>query len=459
MIATWGALAPGVACAIDGAGLAAGRAVATAVAGRVDVVAASHPPTTVAARDRAARRASRFTLVMVRGDPPLDSGTMSTSTAASPTGSAPPQDDSWPRWARVAVPVAVVLAALAVLVWLGRDMTFYHDDYAFLLKRDLSIDGLLLPHNEHLSVTLVALYRLLVGTVGTVSYWPYLGVTFLLHLIVAGIVFVVVRREATLAWAIGAMAVVLVLGSGGDDILWAFQSGTIGAVAAGMGAVVVAPRRPALAAVLLTVALVTSGAGLAFAAGTGLHLLLTRPRALPWLLLPAIIYGTWFVAYGRSAVGEPHLMELPAYVLTGLAASAAGAIGSTSLVVGSVVLLALAFGYGWARSIPPVVLSLLASGVAFFTVAGLARAGLGPEQATAPRYVYIVAPSIIIAGVVLLARVRRPAGPVLGAVLLVIAITGNLVLMVDAHDRFVIHQACEQTTLTPLERGSAGNPC
>ena len=468
MIAVPSVLARGVASAMDVPGLVAGRvgAVAVDVAGRVVVVADSHPPRTDAARERAARSASRVTPRMVRGGHPAGNRTlpytpvrMSPSTAVSPPSSVPPQDEpTWPRWARVALPVGVVIAALAVLVWLGQDMTFYHDEYAFILQRDLSVDGLLKPHNEHLSVTLVALYRFLVGTVGTVSYWPYLAVTFVLHVIVAGIVFVVVRREATMAWAVGAMALVLLLGSGGDDILWAFQSGTIGAVAAGMGAIVVAPRRPAVAAVLLTVALATSGAGLAFAAGTGLHLLLTRPRALPWLLLPAALYGAWLLVYGASAIGEPHILGLADYVLTGLEASAAGAIGSTSLVIGQLVLLALVFGYGWLRSIPPVVLSLLASGVAFFTIAGLARAGLGPEQATAPRYVYIVAPSIIVAGVVLLARVRRPAGSVLGAVILAVAITGNLLLLVEAHDRFVSKLVCEQA-LTPLQRGSAGNPC
>src|SRR5258705_12094205 len=168
-------------------------------------------------------------------------------------------------------PVVVALGALAILVWLGRDMTFYHDEFAFLLMRALSPAGIFAPHNEHLSATLVILYRTLVGTVGTVSYWPYLGVTFALHLIVAGIVYVVVRRETTAAWALGAMAVMLLLGSGGDDILWAFQSGTIGATAAGRAAVVVAPRRPAVAAILLTIGLATSRRGLAFLVGTVLQ--------------------------------------------------------------------------------------------------------------------------------------------------------------------------------------------
>ena len=103
----------------------------------------------------------------------------------------------------------LTLGALAILVWLGRDMTFYHDEFAFLLLRDLSLPGIFAPHNEHLSATLVILYRTLVGTVGTVSYWPYLGVTFALHVIVSAIVYVVVRRETTAMWALGAMAVML----------------------------------------------------------------------------------------------------------------------------------------------------------------------------------------------------------------------------------------------------------
>jgi len=354
-------------------------------------------------------------------------------------------------------PFALTGVALVALVWFGRDMTFYHDEFAFLLLRDLSINGIFSPHNEHLSATLVVLYRVLVGTVGTVSYWPYLGVTFALHVAVAWVVYVVVRRETTAVWALGAMAVVLMLGSGGDDILWAFQSGTIGTVAAGMAAVVVAPRRPAAAAILLTIALATSGAGLAFLVGTAVHLLLTRRRALVWLALPIGLYFIWYLAFATSAV-SPGLNGLVEYVLTGLDASAAGALGSTALVVGQVALLALALALGRAWSVPPVVLSLLVAGVAFFAIAGLVRAQLGPEQATAPRYVYIVAPSLIVAGTVLLARIPKPLGNVVGVAVLVVALVGNVALMFETHDRLASKIECERA-MTPIARGSAGNPC
>jgi hypothetical protein len=354
-------------------------------------------------------------------------------------------------------PFALTGVALVALVWFGRDMTFYHDEFAFLLLRDLSINGIFSPHNEHLSATLVILYRVLVGTVGTVSYWPYLGVTFALHMVVAWIVYYVVRREASPAWALGAMAVVLMLGSGGDDILWAFQSGTIGAVAAGMAAVVVAPRRPAVAAILLTIAMLTSGGWLAFLVGTAVHLVLTRPRGLAWLALPVALYLVWYALFATSAI-SPGLHDLVEYVLTGLYASAAGALGSTALVVGEVALLALVLALGRAWSVPPVVLALLASGVAFFVIAGLVRAQLGAEQATAPRYVYVVAPTLIVAGAVLLARVPRPLGQALGAVVLVIALGGNIALMFETHDRLASKIECEKA-MTPIARGSAGNPC
>jgi hypothetical protein len=364
---------------------------------------------------------------------------------------------AWVGWA----PVVVAIGALAILVWLGRDMAFYHDEYALLLLRDLSPQGVLAPHNEHLIATVVILYRTLLATVGTVSYWPYLGVTFALHVIVAGIVYVVVRRETTAAWALGAMAVMLLLGSGGDDILWAFQSAVIGATAAGMAAVVVAPRWPALAGVLLTVGLATSGAALAFLVGTALHLLLTRPRALPWLALPVGLYLAWYVTFGVTgivALRSPSLDGVPEYVLAGLVASAAGVMGSVLPVVGSMALLALAFGIGWARGLAPTVLALLASSVAFFFIAGLVRAQLGPEQAAASRYVYVGAPGLLIAGAVVLARMERPWRDIVGVAVLTIALAGNVVLLVESHDRLVSKIDCERT-MTPIARGSAGNPC
>ena len=71
---------------------------------------------------------------------------------------------------------------------------------------------------------------------------------------------------------------------------------------------------------------------------------------------------------------------------------------------------------------------------------------------------YVVAPTLIVAGAVLLARIPRPLGPVLGAVILVIALGGNIALMFETHNRLASKIECEKA-MTPIARGSAGNPC
>jgi hypothetical protein len=69
-----------------------------------------------------------------------------------------------------------------------------------------------------------------------------------------------------------------------------------------------------------------------------------------------------------------------------------------------------------------------------------------------------VAPAIIVAGAVLLARIPKPAGTVLGVAIFLVAIVGNTILLVETHDRLVSKIECERS-MTPVARGSAGNPC
>ena len=256
------------------------------------------------------------------------------------------------------------------------------------------------------------------------------------------------------------MAVMLLLGSGGDDILWAFQSGTIGAVAAGMAALVVAPRRPAVAAILLDdragdlgrLARVPRRHGDPSAADPSARARLAGPAGRA---LSRLVRRFRRVADGRSR--SPSLDGVPEYVLTGLAASAAGALGLVAPLVGQFVLLVLAFALGRARAVPPVVLALLVSSVAFFAIAGLVRAQLGAEQATAPRYVYIAVPGLLIAGAVLLARIRRRGGTVVGVPRSRSPLVGNTALLVATHDRLVSKIECERS-MTPIARGAPATP-
>ena len=68
----------------------------------------------------------------------------------------------------------LVLTA-GLILYLGRSTGFYFDEWNFVLsRRGWDAQALLMPHNEHLSVVPVLIYKTLFSTVGIDSYLPYL---------------------------------------------------------------------------------------------------------------------------------------------------------------------------------------------------------------------------------------------------------------------------------------------
>ncbi len=256
------------------------------------------------------------------------------------------------------------------------------------------------------------------------------------------------------------MAVMLLLGSGGDDILWAFQSGTIGATAAGHGGgrrraatacgrgdpadgragdvgrrprvrrrdgTPPAPDRPR------ALRLARCSRRCSTASGSSVRRL--APSGRPRFVGLARVrrdgpdgqrgrgHRADLARRGRDGPAGPGLRVRLASVRPGGRALPAG--------VGRRVL-----RRGGARP-------------------GRARAGTGDRVAL---------------------RLRRravdhhrrsracwpacavPRDPCSERVVLAIALAGNLLLLADTHDRFVAKIECEQA-LTPIARGSAGNPC
>ena len=152
--------------------------------------------------------------------------------------------------AEVRVPHArliVVLAALAfsaAILWLTRGYTFYFDEWTFILTApDWTLATLLQPHNEHPVMLTRAIYAALLATVGLRSYLPYMAVLLALHAASAVLLFEVVRRRAGDLVGIACAALLLVLGAGWEDLLWAFQMQFVGSVACGLG-MLLAAREP-----------------------------------------------------------------------------------------------------------------------------------------------------------------------------------------------------------------------
>jgi hypothetical protein len=243
----------------------------------------------------------------------------------------------------------------------------------------------------------------MLATVGLRSYLPYLAVLLALHAANVVLLFELVRRRAGDLIGLACAAVLLVLGSGWENLLWAFQVSFVGSVAFGLGMLLALDGRPArwrmpLATALLTGSLMFSGVGLFFGVAAAVILVATadRRKELVWLVPVAIAFGAWFLALGRSADAttppstDANLLVLPLYTLWGLGASAAGLIGEGGAwAIPSLVLAAGAVGYAWWRGVPdPVALGVAAALVTFYVVTGLSRAQLGYQQSGAARYVY-----------------------------------------------------------------------
>jgi len=238
------------------------------------------------------------------------------------------------------VAAATVIASLALL-WLGRGMTFFADEWEVIAARPLGLDSFVTPFNEHWLGVQVTVFRALVEALGLGSYMPFLAVLVALHALVALEVYVLARR-ATYPWIAAAVTVVVLLfGSGFEDLFWAMQIGFVGAIALGFGALLLLDGRPGggrvvAATVLLTFAIMTSGFGLFMLALVGLDLLVdpARRRLVPTTFVPAGIWLVWYLALGRAGVathGSPFTVEaiasVPTFVIGGLSAAFGAAIG------------------------------------------------------------------------------------------------------------------------------------
>jgi hypothetical protein len=326
-----------------------------------------------------------------------------------------------------AVPIFVSLAALAslLILWLGRGLTFFSDEWAFIERRSLGDPSTwFAPHNEHWVTLPIIAYRLLVESIGLGSYLPYLLLVVALHVVVAALVFRLVRRRAGAVIGLAASIVVLFFGAGFENLFWGFQIGFVGAMVCGLGVfdLLDGPaggRRAAAVAALLLVALATQGDGLFFVVGAAIEMLL-RPewrRRLVALLIPIGIYGAWYVAIGSTGIGahrDPFslasVLRIPEFVVSG-AGGAAGAVTGVGPSAGLVVAVLLA---AWVarmvmrrEPIAPRFLACAGAIVAAYALIALTRAGVTVNQVHYTRYTYVTG-ILLIVGLAALIGPRLP---------------------------------------------------
>jgi hypothetical protein len=347
-----------------------------------------------------------------------------TPTAASEPGQ--PTDDARRKVdvTRADLPfVALAIGSTALLLYLGRSLTYYLDEWVFLTF-DGGIVDYLRPYNEHWSTLPLLLYRATFALVGLRSYMPYLAELIALHVLAVSGFYAVGRARVGSFLATLIAIPLLLIGSGAENLFWGFQTGFVGSVTFGVWALFflerAGRRSGVIASVLLVGSLMSSGMGLFFLLAAGVRTLFDPAvrRQLLAVAIPAGIYLVWFALVGRDPVGTKHPLVVDLYAVKfaarGIDHSIETFLGLDDLPDLSRWGLLLFIGL-WAvtglrlirrRPSPPwlALACLLAIGV-MYTLIAFVRARLTEQDfATVSRYVYVAAFFLAFAIVDLLPR-------------------------------------------------------
>ncbi len=385
-------------------------------------------------------------------------------TAEGGGGSASRGAGAWNRLERrltARLFAAVAVLAGLLLLALGAGMTFFSDEWAFIETRSLGdpVDWLR-PHNEHWSTLPIILYRLMVETIGIGSYVPYQAAVVLVHLCVASLVFVLVRRRSGPGPGFLAGLLVLLFGAGFENIFWGFQTGFDGSMALGLAAMAVSDGaatrgRAGTVALLLLLSLMSSGTGLLVSVAVGVGWLLDPRwrRHVAWLAIPAGAYACWYATFGRSGVATIRnpftlaaLADVPRFVVGGFGEAGASLTGLGPL--GGLALVALVLvGIGVRvrqRRVPGLAIGLVAAIAVQYALIGLVRGDLFSGQVDYTRYTYVSGILLLVAVSSLVGRPRmtgparlRPYAVAAAASVALLAFAFNLALLVGGRGLFL----------------------
>jgi hypothetical protein len=352
--------------------------------------------------------------------------------------------------------------ALAVILYLGRQLdTFLYDEWnVFINRRAWDLDTLLRPHNEHLVAAPVLIFKLLFATVGPTPYWIYRVVVALLVVALGVLVYLyAVPRIGRRAALVPGLLTILV-GPGGEDILWPFQIALALSVLGGIALLLLldrgTPNAEWWAGGAILLALASSSIGIAVLAAAIVDVL-AHPararRALRLLAVPIVLYGLWYLGYHAAEFRDENVLAAPQYVADA-AGGAAGALVGLSREY--YVMLAVAFAvlivWAWTRPGPPPLrlLTVVTMPVAFWLLTAIGRAQ--DMQPTTSRYLLPGAIFVALVACEALRDVRFSARAVpVAAVLVVFASLSHVAaLRTQAHallGNFTSHVRAEVAAL------------
>jgi hypothetical protein len=342
-----------------------------------------------------------------------------------------------------------MLAAAALLLWEGRGQTFFVDEWTFGFGARTGHDlaAFLAADNGHLALLPVLVTKTSLQLFGATEL-PLRLLAVGLHLGIALLFFLTLRRSIGSLGALAPTLLLLFLGSASDVLIGSHAMPIQIAVATGLGAWLALAEESrvwdAVAAALLVAGIASNGFAVPFIAGAAAIVLLAGTRHRLWVIAaPLLVYGLWRLGYGpsgQSDFGIDHLAAMPAFAfdslaaelgaLTGLFTEAAStrqsfALGPGQALAGAtlvaLVALAVARDYRFPRAAIPAVVALL--GLWLFT-------GVVASPARMPfssRYLY---PGVILVLLVFAAAIAatpwRRQGSVALACVCAVALLPNL---------------------------------
>lgn len=379
----------------------------------------------------------------------------------------------------VSVPTLLFAAAAAVsaglLLLLGSRLTFLLDDWEFLVYRPGFTDEAILgPHNEHIVVIPILVYKALLATAGMDSALPYRAVSTALFIISVALLYVYLRRRIGAWLALVGAASILFLGAAWEDLLWPFQMGYFGSMACGLG-MLLALERPdrradLLACVLLALSLGFSSLGIPFVAAALVAIAIepahTWARRAFVVAVPVGLFAIWWLGWGREAetsITLSNLATAPLFVIDGFASSLAALFGlstprdETTIAVldwGRPLLAAAVILAGWRLwvlgRVPRPLLVVVALALCFWLLGGInEKPG---RSATASRYVYVGAICTLMIAGELLRGVRLPWRALAGiGVVAALAIASNVSFLHQSYKSYRATSELERADLGALE--------
>jgi hypothetical protein len=310
--------------------------------------------------------------------------------------------------ARRNLPLAVVLLAVLVqgvllVAFASRLYFFGGDDWDFLLFRG-TIPGVnrgwFVPHYDHWSTAAIAIYRVLFHFFGLRHYLPYGLVVVVMHLLACLLLYALLRRAGSGAWAGAAATVVGVfLGAGAQAILWDVELTLLGSLVCGFGALLVLQGGVGAARLrvvwgLLVLGLTFSGLGITMVGCVALFVLLrtTWREALAAASVPTLVFAIWFVWIGHTGAeaGQSTVWDLtqaPSLVWMVITS----ALENTSAIpgTGGVLLLVLVAGTLVARDTPRPLRDLALAGIGASLFQTFLTALVRPGISSTGRYTYL----------------------------------------------------------------------